>query len=284
METSAPGNRHLYTISEVACPDSCNQPESEKGCHFRIGPDRFTCTKCQLRIWRHFMGYELTPTDLQDMLHGEKVTSSEKTLIWKKDGKETAIRGRLVLTEEYKVRIAPKLKSKQPTDEACPKCNAGKLQLITSIDGSKWYGCSGFPQCRFTKAFIPHTFKTAPVKKEGEHAEDSGKTTRPGAHNGETSGGQSQPIAHGIKRIKKSLPREDRSLEKAKAPAANDSDFAVPLNTQKTATPSLPSCDNAETAEASGHDRFQRIPKFILRMLKSDRRPSIKSSDTPSLK
>lgn len=234
METSAPGNKRLYTISEVACPDSCNQPESEKGCHFRIGPDRFTCTKCQLRIWRHFMGCELSPTDLQEMLHGEKVTSSEKVLTWKKDGKETTSRGRLVLTGEYKVRIAPKLKSKQPTDEACPKCNTGKLQLITSIDGSKWYGCSGFPQCRFTKAFIPHTFKTAPVKKEGERAEDSRKATRSGAHNGETSGGQSQPIA--------------------------------------------------ERAEASGHDRFQRIPKFILRMLKSDRTPSTKSSDTPSLK
>lgn len=225
------------------------------------------------------MGCELSPTDLQEMLHGKKVTSSEKALIWKKDGKETAIRGRLVLTEEYKVRIAPKLRSKQPTDEACPKCNTGKLQLITSIDGSKWYGCSGFPQCRFTKAFIPHAFKTAPVKKEGEHAEDSGKTTRSGAYNGETSGGQGQPVARGMK---KSLPREDRSIEKAKAPATNDSGFAVSLDTQKTATPSPPSCDNAERMEASGHERYQRIPKFILKMLKSDRTPSIKPSDTPS--
>src|SRR6266487_415786 len=143
METSTPGNKRLHNISEVSCPDSCNQSEQEKGCHFRMGPDRFTCTKCQLRIWRHFMAYELTPTDLQEMLHGEKITSSEKTLTWKKDGKETTIRGRLLLNEGYKVRIAPKLKSKQITDEACPKCKTRKLQLITAIDDSKWYGCDG---------------------------------------------------------------------------------------------------------------------------------------------
>ncbi len=259
MENSAQGNRPLYTISEVACPDSCNQPESEKGCYFRIGPDRFTCTKCQLRIWRHFMGYELTPTDLQEMLHGERITASEKTLTWRKDGSETTIRGRLVFTEEYKVRIAPKLKSKQPTDEPCPGCRSGKLQLITSMDGSKWYGCSGYPQCRFTKAFLPHRFTPAPPEQNDHRADDS-------------------------KRTKRSARKQ-----KAETPPTNDLGFGTPVAAkhlvtkesqgtaaQKAEKPHPVISSAAAKAEASDHDRYQRIPRFILRMLKLE-----KSSPNP---
>jgi ssDNA-binding Zn-finger/Zn-ribbon topoisomerase 1 len=258
METSAPGNRRLCSISEVACPDSCNQPDSEKGCHFRIGPDRFTCTKCQLRIWRHFMGYELSPTDLQEMLHGEKITSSQKTLIWKKDGNETTIHGRLIFTEEYKVRIAPKLKSKQPTDEPCPKCRTGKLQLITSMDGSKWYGCTGYPQCRFTKAFLPHTFTPAPLTENGERPKDSKRATRSGR------------------------------TQKGDVLANSDSGFRTPVAAKNLATKEFPdtaaqnekpspAISSAEKkAEVSDPDRYQRIPKFILRMLKLE-----KSSPNP---
>lgn len=255
METSAPGDRRLYTISEVACPDSCSQPESEKGCHFRIGPDRFTCTKCQLRIWRHFMGYELNPTDLQEMLHGEKITSSEKALRWKKDGNETTIRGRLIFTEEYKIRIAPKLKSKQPTDKVCPKCKTGKLQLITSMDGSKWYGCTGYPQCRFTKTFLPHTFKPMPLEKRDERPKEN-------------------------KRARYSV-----RPTKVEAPASTDLGFSprdvaarfvtkgVPnaATTQRAPTPSQVISNAANKAGVSDYDRYQRIPKFILRMLKLDK-------------
>lgn len=243
METSAPGNRRLYSISEVACPDSCNQPESEKGCHFRIGPDRFTCTKCQLRIWRHFMGYELSPTDLQEMLHGEKITSSQKTLIWKKDGNETTIHGRLIFTEEYKVRIAPKLKSKQTTDEPCPKCRTGKLQLITSVDGSKWYGCTGYPQCRFTKAFLPHTF--TPATRSAR--------TQKGDVLANSDSGFGTPVA-----AKNSVAKE----------------FPDTAAQNKKPSPAISSAE--KMAEVSDPDRYQRIPKFILRMLKLD-----KSSPNP---
>ncbi len=251
METNTPGNKRLYNASEIACPDSCNQPEQEKGCHFRMGPDRFTCTKCQLRIWRHFMGYELNATDLQEMLHGDKVTSTEKALTWKKGGQETTIRGRLVLNEEYKVRIAPKLKSKLPTDQACPTCKTGKLQLITAIDDSKWYGCNGYPQCRFTRPFIPHVFKTAPLtKNDDERSDDGKKKTGTSARKCESGGGHTQSAALGIKRP---LSRETRS----------------------------PATDEVEEVD---NDRFRRIPRFILRMLKLDREPSVKSSDGAPLK
>lgn len=254
METNAPGNKRLYTISEVACPDSCNQPQAERGCHFRIGPDRFTCTKCQLRIWRHFLRYELTPTDLQEMLHGNKITSSEKPLTWKKDGNETTIRGRLVLNEEYKVRIAPKLKSKQPTDEACPKCKAGRLQLITATDGSKWYGCSGFPQCRFTKTFIPHSFKPAPLTEKSQRPDERKRarsSVRPK---------KDEALASGLSHAGKNLVTKE--FQEAAA--------------QKAETPSPVISSAAAKAEASDHDRYERIPKFILRMLKLE-----KSSPNP---
>ena len=125
-----------------------------------MGPDRFTCTRCQLRIWRNFLGYELTATDLHEMLHGQKITSDEKALATKKNGEEIKFRGRLIFNENYQVRIAPKIKSKEATAEKCPKCADGRLLLITAYDDSRWYGCSAFPTCRFTKSYLPHTFNT----------------------------------------------------------------------------------------------------------------------------
>lgn len=293
METSTPGNRRLYNISEVACPDSCNQPEQERGCHFRMGPDRFTCTKCQLRIWRHFMGCELSATDLQEMLHGEKVTSTAKTLTWKKDGQETTIRGRLVFNAEYKVRIAPKLKSKQTTDEACPKCKTGKLQLITAIDNSKWYGCSGYPQCRFTKAFIPHTFKPALLKNRTDGTQDDkdGNETK-SSRNSDGGSGQSQSTTL---QIKKSPPPERQSteLKKPSMPADSHLDFAARQaladatfkDRQNTsvhgpAAPALAKPADTNTRQTDGQDRYQRIPKFILRMLKLEE-PKVQQPEVP---
>lgn len=298
METSTPGNKRLHNISEVSCPDSCNQPEQEKGCHFRMGPDRFTCTKCQLRIWRHFMGYELTATDLQEMLHGERVTSSEKTLTWNKDGKETTIRGRLLLNEDYKVRIAPKLKSKQITDKACPKCKSGKLQLITAIDDSKWYGCNGYPQCRFTKTFIPHTFNAAPLKKDsGETRAGKGASGTKGAQNCDSGGGQSQSATL---RIRKSPTLEKQSTEPEKADtlAGDELDCvarpevpaeAAPTDRQETSAhgetapePAFAEASDPNGRQAMGRDVYQRIPKFILKILRLVEPPTVKRPDAES--
>lgn len=299
METSTPGNKRLHNISEVSCPDSCNQPEQEKGCHFRMGPDRFTCTKCQLRIWRHFMGCELTPTDLQEMLHGEKVTSSEKTLTWKKDGNETTIRGRLLLNEGYKVRIAPKLKSKQITDEACPKCKTGKLQLITAIDDSKWYGCDGYPQCRFTKAFIPHTFKPALLdNRPGGAKSGKGASGTKGAQNGDSGSGHSQSATLRIKKPP-TLEKQPTEPENAEAPADDGMDSVArpevlaeaPLATRretsahgKTAPePAFAEVSDPNGRQSMGRDVYQRIPKFILKMLKLVEQPTVKRPDAPSV-
>jgi len=184
------------------------------------------------------MGYELTAADLQEMLHGEKVTSSEKSLTWKKDGKETTIRGRLVLTEQYKVRIAPKLRSKQTTVESCPKCMTGTLQLVTAVDGSKWYGCNAFPQCRFTKAFIPHSFNPGPQKADAPVSHDSGFET---------------PAVTANRLRTKEHPN---------------------ANAQKATTQNVVISRAASKTEPTDHERYQRIPKFILRMLKRDKSSS----------
>ena len=66
-------------LDQVRCPDACATPESEKGCHFREGPDAFTCQKCKLRVLKLFIGYEITATDL-DQLFRTGVTPDEKTL------------------------------------------------------------------------------------------------------------------------------------------------------------------------------------------------------------
>jgi ssDNA-binding Zn-finger/Zn-ribbon topoisomerase 1 len=238
------------------------------------------------------MGYELTPTDLQEMLHGEKVTFSEKTLTWKKDGKETVLRGRLLLNEQYKVRIAPKLKSKQPTDEVCPKCKTGNLQLITAIDDSKWYGCTGYPQCRFARAFVPHTFKAAlPKNSSGKKktGEDGAGTKE--AQNCNTSSGRSQSATLGIR--KTSAPeKQSTESEKPDTPADNHLEsVACPESSAEAAPKDRQSDSVQKTAgsqtviqeatdpnrmQVSEPDAYQRIPKFILRMLKLPGEPTLK--------
>lgn len=223
------------------------------------------------------MGYELTATDLQEMLHGEKITSSEKTLTWKKDGKETVIRGRLVLNEEYKVRIAPKLRSKQTTDHTCPKCNSGKLQLITALDGSKWYGCNAFPHCRFTKAFIPHTFKSALLEDRSNRTQDgeTGSET-----NCDVTSVQSQSDTIQIKNIQ-TTKKQSAELKKPERPARGRLDSATPPAAPIGATLKGRQNPSVHAGKADGQNPYQRIPKFILRMLKLDE-PQVRQTKVPS--
>lgn len=161
MHTVKNRSRKLIDVAEVPCPDSCNQPPAQRGCHFRAGPSHFTCTKCQLRIRRHFLGYELTAQDLYEMLHGDKVTAAEKTLVFHRDGKDEAFQARLMFDEHYQIRRAPKIKAREETGDQCPKCQTGKILKITSIDNRQWYGCSGFPNCRYSRPLVPHNFITA---------------------------------------------------------------------------------------------------------------------------
>jgi hypothetical protein len=189
------------------------------------------------------MGYELTPTDLQEMLHGDKITSSPKALVWKKDGKEAALLARLVLNEDYKVRLAPKLKSKRPTDELCPQCKTGKLQLITAVNGSQWFGCENFPKCRFTKPFIPHRFNPEPIGRE-----------------------TADPKADVPEAVQK-RQRQAGSSETRKQPKENDQNPATAVVSRPSPAPAPSAAP--ETTVAAPRD-YRRIPHFILRMLRID--------------
>lgn len=209
------------------------------------------------------MGCELSPTDLQEMLHGDKVTSTEKTLTRHKDGQETTIRGRLMFTEEYRVRIAPKIKTKQSTDQTCPKCQIGKLQLITGVDDGKWYGCGAYPQCRFTKPYVPHTFKSALLESGRRGAKSDSKDGQESA-----GGGQSQSSTL---KLRKTVPREQTS---AGRPECNQPPGAlIPENGAP-----VPTSGVASTAAASqpvALDRYRHIPKFILEMLHLTQPPKV---------
>ncbi len=261
MQKSGPAHRRLYDISEVSCPDSCNRPQEEKGCHFRMGPDRFTCTKCQLRIWRNFLGSELTPTDLQEMLHGDKVTITEKTLTRKKDGQETTIRGRLMFNQEYRVRLAPKIKSKLATEETCPKCGGGKLQLITSIDDSKWYGCSSYPQCRFTKTYLPHTFKPA------TH-ETSGRVIKSNTEAGDGSGnGQNAAAGGGQSQASTMKVRKGNSLQKTSHGKAESKPRGPVIADNGTASQVSETPSSEAPGQQTSPEKYRHIPRFILEML-----------------
>jgi len=261
MQNGGPVHKRLYDISEVSCPDSCNRPQEEKGCHFRMGPDRFTCNQCQLRIWRNFLGYELTPTDLQEMLHGDKVTSAEKTLTRKKDGQEITIRGRLMFNQDYKVRLAPKIKSKLATEETCPKCGASKLQLITSIDDSKWYGCSSYPQCRFTKTYLPHTFKPAAP-------ETSGRVIKPNAKAGEGSGNGQNAAAGGQSQASRLKMRQENSPQKMPNGKEESKKPPGPVIADNGAASQVSEAASSEApGQRSSPEKYRHIPRFILEML-----------------
>jgi len=243
-----------------------------------MGPDRFTCTKCQLRIWRNFMGYELSPTDLQEMLHGDKVTSTEKTLIRRKDSQEVTIRGRLMLNEEYKVRIAPKLKSKTATGQACPKCETGKLQLITGIDDSKWYGCSGYPQCRFTKTYLPHTFTPAMLQADSGGEKPGSKHANRGkdGQGSDSGGGQSQTSTLKIQKMPSAVKPPGGAPKPDKAREVSPGQQAVPEAAAATAL-------DASAQHPAKPDRYRRIPTFILEMLHLPQSPAVAPPEAPSI-
>jgi DNA topoisomerase-1 len=47
------------------------------------------------------------------------------------------------------------------TDEECPECHKGKLVVRTGKFG-KFFSCSTFPDCHFTKPFVEETNVTCP--------------------------------------------------------------------------------------------------------------------------
>jgi ssDNA-binding Zn-finger/Zn-ribbon topoisomerase 1 len=212
------------------------------------------------------------------MLHGDKVTSTEKALTRQKDSQEITIRGRLMLNEEYKVRIAPKLKSKTATDQTCPKCKTGKLQLITGIDDSKWYGCSGYPQCRFTKTYIPHTFTPAMLQAGSGGEKPGGKHASSSKNGQESDGGDGQSQISPLKIQKMPLAAKppDGEPKPGKARETSPGQHAVPEGATATVL-------DANARQPAKPDRYRRIPAFILEMLNLPRSPAVAPPEAPTI-
>ena len=139
------------TIAEVHCPSNCSS--SEKGAFFKEDAQYFSCTRCKLKIWRKFMGYQLTPLDLSEMFQF-KFTSRECTLISRQDAQDKSFKSALMLDENFKVKLVSKIRNKEQTEELCPSCGA-ILTLNTNQNGTRWYGCSNYPACKFTKKTDP---------------------------------------------------------------------------------------------------------------------------------
>jgi ssDNA-binding Zn-finger/Zn-ribbon topoisomerase 1 len=206
------------------------------------------------------------------------VTSTEKTLTRQKGSQEITIRGRLMLNEEYKVRIAPKLKSKTVTDQTCPKCKTGKLQLITGIDDSKWYGCSGYPQCRFTKTYIPHTFTPA-LLQAGSGGEKPGGQHANSSKNGQESdggGGQSQTSTLKMQKVPLAVKPPDGEPKPNKPREASLGQHSVP---EAATAAEL----DATAKPPAKPDKYRRIPAFILEMLNLPRSPAVAPPEAPSI-
>jgi len=184
----------------------------------------------------------------------------------------------LPIYEEYKVRIAPKLKSKTATDQACPKCKTGKLQLITGIDDSKWYGCNGYPKCRFTKTYVPHTFTPAMLQAGSGGEKVGGKHANSSKNGQESDGssGQSQTSTLKIQQAPLATNSPDEELKPEKARAGCPGQPAVPEGVTATAL-------DANARQPANADRYRRIPAFILEMLNLPGSPAVAPPEAPSI-
>ena len=266
--------RNPIDITEIHCPDCCTVPAAEKGCHFQAGADAFTCAKCQLRIRRSYSGYLLTCEDLNEMLHGLKITSEAKALL--RGGKEH--KARLVFDETYRVCLAPKSRAveREETREVCPNCGA-KIYLITKGDGSKHYGCAGFPKCTYASKYVPHTFnRDAAVQQDSRPSQAEAEKAAPVQHEEQIAvPAPANPAAPAAKtnpepRAPEAVaPKQDVEagplLDASGAPAARLQPRGDEI--AATETLSLPP-DITEPLIERTSDKYWRIPNFIKELLR----------------
>src|ERR1035438_3906860 len=66
--------------------------------------------------------------------------------------------------------------------EVCPNCGA-KIYLITKGNGSKHYGCAGFPKCTYASKYVPHTFnRDAAVQQDSRPSQAEAEKAAPVQH------------------------------------------------------------------------------------------------------
>lgn len=222
----------IQAIGEVPCPSHCNSVE--KGCFFEDNGTAFSCSRCSMKVRKNFMGYDITPQDLHEMLQF-KCCQGERPLINKRDGADKPFHSAIMLDEKFQIKLAPKLRNKELTDEVCPSCGS-KLHLNTNHNGTCWFGCSGYPNCKYTRK-APNAETATP--EEGKPVLDA-------------FGGVTQPMESAQMVL---APSEIPDI----SPEASDMEPVI-FQSKSEYTP----------PEEQQQDKYRNIPVFVKQMLKLD--------------
>ena len=220
----------IKTINEVSCPSHCSA--TDKGCFFEDVGSQYACTRCSIKVRKTFMGYNITPQDLHEMLQF-KCCQGERQLVSNRDGVDKQFHSAIMLDERFQVKLAPKLRNKELTEEICPSCNS-KLHLNTNHNGTRWFGCSGYPSCKYTRK-APSL--EAAVPEEGKPVLDP-------------FGGVTQPMESAQITLS---PAEIPDI----SPEASDME---PVIFQS----------KSEYVPPVEEDKYKNIPEFVRQMLKLD--------------
>jgi len=88
------------------------------------------------------------------------------------EGKETTVEllskfyGPFDKTLEKEFKTKDYIDVQEKTDEKCPTC--GKPLLLRYSKFGKFFACSGYPDCKFTKSFVETTNQKCPKCEDGD--------------------------------------------------------------------------------------------------------------------
>jgi len=185
-----------------------------------------------LQYFSRYVGYDFTAdleTQLDHVSAGDAVWTEVLERFWRDFSAHLAETADLRITEVLETideALAPHLYPEREDGgdrRQCPSCGVGRLSLRTSRSGGAFIGCSGYPECRYTRPM------SAPGEEDGVppegrllgHAEDGAAVTlRSGRFGPYVQKGEAS----------EEVPKPPRaSLPKGWAPEAVDLDRALML-------------------------------------------------------
>ena len=231
------------SIGEVSCPETCDPP---RGCFFKEEGSYYACQQCQRKVRKSFMGYDLSPYDLQSML--QHTTTPEVKPLKRKDGSEFS--AKLMLDDKWKVKLAAK-GSIETVEEKCPRCGSN-LRIITSKSG-KFLGCAGYPKCAYTKKF-----EEEQAVNSTEKLVESPLITAP-----VDDTLLSRPVLDASGNVAISILPQEAAIENVEAIDLPSNELVFdkdPLSEPQE----VAAVENFELTET---DKYQRIPRFVMELL-----------------
>lgn len=175
---AASGNA-ITTISEIPCP--CLKPDKE---HLIESVGRYGCMKCNFWIKDTVAGYKLTPQDVYDLLHGDRLDKvTDDTGAPMVDAQGQPVMARWTDFHEFTSKAGKKYQASlafhsnwklafrfperapiENTGRLCPECQqanrAGQLVIKENKKGEKFIACNAYPACKYTEAYSPFMVKT----------------------------------------------------------------------------------------------------------------------------